>query len=172
MNGIKVTYNLQKGVMAFYNRELAVEYSRKWWNKRNPNFPQFQNDCTNFISQCLLAGGIPMKHSSNVSEGWWYNHSTKRWSLSWSVSHSLRWYLLNKKLATQVSDVSLLKVGDLIFLDFQGDGRIDHCTIVNSTGVFGVTVNAHTSDSYNRNYLYQDSTAYTENMRYHFLTIH
>lgn len=171
MKEVKVTYNLQKGVITFYNRELAVEYSRLWWNKRNPKFPQFQNDCTNFISQCLLAGGIPMERTNNVTEGWWYSQSSNRWSLSWSVSHSLRWYLLNKRLATQVNSVEDLQIGDLIFLDFQGDGRVDHCLIVNATNRNGVTVNAHTSDSYNRDYTYKDSSAYTDNIRYYFLAM-
>ena len=43
-----------------YNRQAAVQYANLWWNRRNPAFPNFDVDCTNYISQCLLAGA-PMR---------------------------------------------------------------------------------------------------------------
>ena len=51
--------------MATYNREAAVAYAQKWWNSHNPKFPVFDVDCTNFISQCLFAGGAPMRGQFN-----------------------------------------------------------------------------------------------------------
>ena len=52
-----------------YNREAAVRYANKWWDSRNPAFPAFDVDCTNFISQCLLAGGAPMHGYPNREVG-------------------------------------------------------------------------------------------------------
>lgn len=54
-----------------YDREAAVRYANEWWNGRNPAFPVFDVDCTNFISQCLLAGGAPMHGYPNRERGWW-----------------------------------------------------------------------------------------------------
>ena len=43
-----------------YDVEKAVEYARTYALKRNPDYPAFENNCTNFVSQCLVAGGISM----------------------------------------------------------------------------------------------------------------
>ena len=108
-----------------YDREAAVRYADTWWDSRNPAFPSFDVDCTNFISQCLLAGGAPMHGYPNRTSGWWLQGGT--WSFSWSVAHSLRWYLATSKkglTATQVSSAEQLGLGDVIAYDFEGDGRL------------------------------------------------
>ncbi len=64
-----------------------------------------------------------------------------------------------------------LELGDVIFYDFQGNGRIDHSVIVTSIQNGIPYVNAHTSDSINRPYLYEDSTAFTPSMTYFFYHI-
>jgi len=49
-----------------YDRKKAVEFAKKWgmngrwWTRANPDFNRHNNNCTNFISQCLYIGGIPM----------------------------------------------------------------------------------------------------------------
>lgn len=119
--------------MHYYNRQAAVDYANTWWDRHNPQFPAFQDDCTNFISQCLYAGGAPMRGMPNRSQGWWMVGLPERWSYSWSVAHSLRWYLETSTkglMATRVYSISELELGDVIFYDFTGDGRIDHSTIV------------------------------------------
>ena len=158
--------------MATYNREAAVAYANQWWNSANPAYPYFEVDCTNFISQCLRAGGAPMRGYPDRSRGWWIQGGS--WSYSWSVAHSLRWYLetSNQGLrAERVYDPSELEIGDVIFYDFAGDGRIDHSTIVTSMQNGVPYVNAHTSDSINRHYAYTDSTAYTPNIQYYYFHI-
>jgi len=40
-----------------YDRKKAVEYALKYAEKRNPAYPNVQLNCTNFVSQCLAAGG-------------------------------------------------------------------------------------------------------------------
>lgn len=42
-----------------YRRDLAVAYADRWWNAGNPAFEEFDVDCTNYVSQCLFAGGHP-----------------------------------------------------------------------------------------------------------------
>lgn len=56
-----------------YNRERAVEYARKWALSRNPLFYDFTGgggNCTNFVSQCLLAGSLVMDPTETF--GWYY----------------------------------------------------------------------------------------------------
>jgi len=65
-----------------------------------------------------------------------------------------------------------LKLGDVIFYDFQGNGRFDHSTIVTAKDADGMPlVNAHTTNSRMRYWSYEDSSAYTENIQYTFVTI-
>ncbi len=44
-----------------YSATKALEYAKKWYNKRNPEFSYkgMGSDCANFVSQCLFAGGMP-----------------------------------------------------------------------------------------------------------------
>lgn len=155
-----------------YNREKAVAYAQQWWNSYNPAFPHFEVDCTSYVSQCLLAGGAPQRGYPHREKGWWMGGGT--WSFSWSVSHSLRWYLEGSKQglkAKKVSSPDQLQPGDVIFYDFSGDGRIDHSTIVTSMHGGVPYVNAHTNNSRNRHWSYTSSPAYTPAIKYLFFHI-
>ena len=57
-----------------YDRLAAVQYAERWWNDYHPNFEKFAVDCTNFVSQCLYAGGAPMRGEPNRAKGWWYKN--------------------------------------------------------------------------------------------------
>ncbi|WP_102347610.1 amidase domain-containing protein [Bacillus sp. Marseille-P3661] len=157
-----------------YERRAAVQYAEKWWNSYNPKYKKFEVDCTNYVSQCLHEGGrIPMTDASSRNKGWWYNGTS--WSYSWAVAHSLRWYLSGARngiVAKEVSSASDLIPGDIICYDFQGDGRWDHNTIVVAKDQNNEPlVNAHTYNSRMRYWAYEDSTAYTPNIRYKFFHI-
>ena len=43
-----------------YNAEAAADYAREWCNKRNPRYETYSKDCANFVSQCLIAGGLDL----------------------------------------------------------------------------------------------------------------
>jgi hypothetical protein len=156
-----------------YDRMKAVQYAERWWNDYNPAYRKFEVDCTNYISQCLHAGGAPMRVFKDRAKGWWMMNDN--WSFSWSVANSLRWYLPAAKIglrAKEVSSAEELLPGDVICYDFQGDGRFDHTTIVTAKDGNGMPlVNAHTANSRKRYWAYEDSTAYTTNIKYKFLTI-
>lgn len=156
-----------------YNRLQAVKYAETWWNSYNPRYKKFDVDCTNFISQCLHAGGAPTTGYPNRSKGWWMQSNS--WSYSWTVAHSFRWYLPNSKRglkAVEVSGPEKLQLGDVICYDFEGDGRFNHTTIVTAKDADGMPlVNAHTTNSRKRFWAYKDSTAYTPNIKYVFLHI-
>lgn len=156
-----------------YNRLKAVQYAERWWNDYNPAYKKFEVDCTNYISQCLHAGGAPMRGYPSRSNGWWMQNNN--WSYSWSVANAMRWYLPGSKFglrAREVASAGKLKLGDVICYDFQGDGRFDHTTIVTGHDGNGMPlVNAHTANSRKRYWAYEDSTAYTPNIKYKFLSI-
>lgn len=153
-----------------YNREEAVRYAEKWWNAYNPVFPRFLVDCTNFVSQCLLAGGFVMHGYPERERGWWYRN--EEWSFSWSLAHSMRWYLGGLVLSGVVEEVQTpmeLYPGDIICYDFEGNNRWDHTTIVVKKDSNQMPlVNAHTDNSRQRYWAYRDSAAWTEQTRYLF----
>ena len=68
-----------------YDKNKAVQYARKYAMGRNKDFPfhyalfgVIDTDCTNFMSQCLYAGGIPMDNT-------WYckKYETYRHQIYW-----------------------------------------------------------------------------------------
>ena len=156
-----------------YNTMQAVDYANYYWNKRNPDFVSFDDNCTNFISQCLLEGGMKMAYTNNKSSGWWYKTPTN-YSYSWSVSRALYLYLINKTSGVrgrEVETANELEPGDLIFISFKG-AVIEHATIVVGYDENGEPlVNANTADSYYRYWRYTNSSAYTDRIRYHFVKI-
>ncbi len=156
-----------------YDRQQAVQYAERWWNDYNPAYRKFDVDCTNYVSQCLRAGGAPMRGYPNRAQGWWYqNHN---WSYSWAVAHSLHWYLSTSKSGLRAKEVNRpehLELGDVICYDFDGDGRWQHTTIVVAKDQYNMPlVNAHTTNSRMRYWAYEDSTAYTDSIQYKFFHI-
>ncbi|ATW24090.1 amidase domain-containing protein [Candidatus Formimonas warabiya] len=161
-----------------YDRAAAVRYAQKWWNNYNPSFHSFSVDCTNYVSQVLYAGGIPMTYTGKANTGWWYSGSgtpEDKWSYSWTVAHSLRWYLASGKgtlRAEPADSAQLLLPGDVICYDWDGDGVWQHNTVVVGLNGDGQPlVNAHTNNSQNRYWDYQDSLAWTEKTKYLFWRI-
>lgn len=153
-----------------YYRQKAVQYAEIWWNSYNQKYPHFANDCTNYISQCLQAGGFPLEQTNSKTKGWWCKK--KQWSYSWAVSHSLQLYLSGSPLTRIVDSVEMLFYGDLIFYDFEGDGRFNHTTIITGKDAEGTPlVNAHSTNSRQRYWDYTDSSAYSSNTTYKFLHI-
>ncbi|KKI91534.1 hypothetical protein WQ54_14155 [Bacillus sp. SA1-12] len=156
-----------------YDRLAAVQYAERWWNSANPAYKNFDVNCTNFISQCLHAGGAMMRGYPNRSSGWWMQQNN--WSYSWTVANSMRSFFLHSKVglrAEVVDSAEQLMPGDVICYDFQGDGRYDHTTFVVAKDQENMPlVNAQTYNSRMRYWAYEDSTAYTPNIKYTFFRI-
>ncbi|HZG77655.1 MAG TPA: amidase domain-containing protein [Paenibacillus sp.] len=162
-----------------YDREAARAYAERHWNEPNPQFIHFDVDCTNYVSQCLYAGGAPMHYGAGRESGWWYRGRSggrEMWSFSWSVAHAFHWYLMsgrNEGLAAErVPEPTDLTIGDVICYDFDGDGRFEHTAVV--TGADGAgrpLVNAHTTNSRARYWDYRDSYAWTDRTVYRFFRI-
>lgn len=156
-----------------YNRLDAVKYAERYWQNPNKHFKTFDVDCTNFISQCLLAGGIPMTGQKVRGKGWWYTGES--WSYSWAVANAFRWYLSedrNTMGAVQTDAPDQLMPGDVICYDFEGDGKWNHSTMVTEKDAYGMPlVNARTVSSRHRYWSYEDSYAYTDKTAYRFFHI-
>ncbi|MHB8070673.1 MAG: amidase domain-containing protein [Candidatus Cryosericum sp.] len=126
---------------ATYNPLKAIQYADKWWNKRNPAFVSYGfSDCANFVSQCLIAGGLNLKTSTLAD---------KKGSIA--QCSSLDTYLTKtlkatvwKKTPAQPAPTTL-QVGDVaIFGNWWG---LRHAAIVSAKQSNGQPLfNAHTYD--------------------------
>ena len=139
-----------------YDRRGAVSYALKWAYSRNPRFYDFEDiggDCTNFVSQCLYAGGGGMNFSSE--NGWYYIDTNNR-SPSWTGVEFLRTFLLTNEgtgVYGEQSELSGLLPGDVIQLR-NSAGRLYHTMIVSFIFYPAVPENificSHSYDARNR----------------------
>ena len=120
-----------------YDNIAARDYAYKWWNGRNPLYAYKNgckvtdkscwNDCTNFVSQALYAGGMKMKQGSSYT-------SSSSWSYGVVPSHTWggaqNFYLHWKSRAGVASSVSDLQTGDAVNADFDNDGDMEHTAII------------------------------------------
>ncbi len=135
-----------------YDRAAAVRYARRWAFARNPAYYAFDGvggDCTNFVSQCLFAGGGVMNFTPLY--GWYYRTAEDR-TPSWTGVRFLCDFLLqNDGPGPYGEETSLrgLQAGDVVQL---GDaaGNFYHSCLV-SGFAFGVPLlAAHSADAFLR----------------------
>ena len=69
----------------FVGSNLGTDSSLGW----NPNYPHFGNDCTNFASQALFAGGWPMQDGNGDGVTAWYFHNSTDYALPWTLAEYL-----------------------------------------------------------------------------------
>ncbi|MFZ5827133.1 MAG: amidase domain-containing protein [Bacillota bacterium] len=153
-----------------YDRLQAVQYAAFWWSGYNPMFRAFPGeDGTNFVSQALWSGGMDMEVTNRRDKGWWYLGPNEQWSYSWTVAHSLRWYLETSGRGKKRSAASELELGDVISYDWNGDDVWDHQAIVVGFDPEGEPLMAaHSAPSWGRPWRYTDSPAYTPATKYLF----
>ena len=156
-----------------YDRIRAFQYAERWWNDHNPQFQNMGVDCTNFVSQVLYAGGFPMQAGGRGS-GWWYRSGRRpEWSYSWAVADALARHLQAGRAPFRAEILNRpedLTIGDVICYDWRGAGQYGHNTVVTGRDANGrPLVNAHTVNSHQRYYSYEDSYAWTAGTRYLFI---
>ncbi|NQX48824.1 amidase domain-containing protein [Paenibacillus tritici] len=162
-----------------YRREEAAAYADLWWKEGNPEFEIFEVDCTNYVSQCLFAGGAPINYTGKRETGWWYKGykgAQEWWSFSWAVSDSLHRHLSGNHSSGLRAEIverpEQLMLGDIIQYDWDGNGHYQHSTIVTAFDAGGMPlVNARTVSSRHRFWDYKDSYAWTDQTAYRFFHI-
>ena len=120
-----------------YNRSAFVNYGMQWHNGTNPNYNVLGNDCANFGSQCLKAGGAPddkvaPSGSTHPDDYKWYYDGQQRYS--WYAAQGLRYYLRNNNgsssnigvKAAKVSTISSVYEGDFAFNIDPSNDRATH----------------------------------------------
>lgn len=125
-----------------YDRIGAIQYARRWALSRNPKFQDYEEwggNCTNYISQCVNAGGIPMdSYGDNVMKKWYW-YSDKKRTPSWTAAQPFFEYFTRNNndntnnfgvYATE-SNYEEMELGDIVQLI--KDGKAYHTMII--TGI-------------------------------------
>lgn len=143
-----------------YDRGRAVEYAKRWALSRNPLFTDFAGvggDCTNFVSQAILAGCCKMNDTPTF--GWYYASPDNR-APSWSGVDEFFNFMTGNgdfpKILSRVgpfgyvTDRDYAAFGDVVQLANR-DGEFYHTLIITGNTPDGdILVSAHTNDALNR----------------------
>lgn len=135
-----------------YNRTLAVRYALRHYNAPNPDYANLDTtgaggDCSNFTSQCLNAGGWPMDYrQTGFDTEWWYRRVgtdpydaqlNDWWSCTWALAELQFRYMSHNggeilNITSSVRRARRLRIGDICYYDWDGDGILTHSAMVTS----------------------------------------
>ena len=142
-----------------YNRQRAVNYAEAWALRRNPLFLNFAGrggDCTNFISQCLLAGSCTMDFTPDF--GWYYVSPEDRAPAWTSVDYFYDFITEQPAFARENAGIGPfgrevrareIEIGDFIQLADEA-GEYYHTLIITGFEPNDILICAHTDDALNR----------------------
>lgn len=156
-----------------YNRNAAYDYSQKYYDDYNDDYPEMDSDCANFVSQCLYEGGVEMDDTWYMKEQHpWnrlFNHLIKDKSQNWSFDWSLSWsmadnqykyfkenYAINTykieredSISEFVKEHPNIQIGDLLYFHYteEDDDDVRHATIISKIDDFEIYYAGHTSNT-------------------------
>lgn len=129
-------------------RDLIVGYAVKWSDPntkskfyRNPDYRNYgDNDCSNFVSQSMRAGGWSDLTGVYLSDSyWWYNWANQ--TRTWTEVNAFWRFATGQRRGTQVASVSCycspsnvswkqLSAGDVMQADWDSNGSWDHNMVI------------------------------------------
>lgn len=142
-----------------YDRNRAVEYAKKWAFSRNPLFYDFSEiggNCTNFVSQCVLAGSCVMNPTPTYG---WYYYAPEDRSPSWTgvsffydfLTGKPEYQKQNGRIGPYGREVrrERIRQGDVVQLQNE-DGVWYHSVLVSGFSEKEILVAAQSIDSFDR----------------------
>lgn len=135
--------------MIKYNRENAINYAQKFALGKNPKYYHFEGiggDCTNFVSQCILAGGAKMNYDKYY--GWFYINKDNR-SPSWTSVKYFERFLLSSSspgIQAEITPIDQLEIGDIIQIR-QKEYGFNHTVIISKITIDEIYVCSHSYDA-------------------------
>ena len=142
-----------------YVRERAVEYALRWALSRNPLFPDFAGiggDCTNFVSQAILAGSCVM--NDTLDFGWYYFSPENRAPAWTGVQFFYNFITGNPEYLRENGGegpfgaevpTTMIEPGDVVQLANE-QGTYYHTLMITGRDGDDFLVSAHTDDARNR----------------------
>lgn len=128
-----------------YNNAAAVKYADKYtsnpikaevnelvWNKQ---YKTYENDCANFVSQCLLAGGVKTTSLWYPDSLYWIRTGSPKYATDGITSY------MQKRNAFYLTNYNAVSAGGFICLT-----KESHVVLVTSNDSITVLFNSHTND--------------------------
>jgi len=180
-----------------YNRNAAASYADSYVNPSahgGTNYPDYYNsayyktqpnDCANFVSQSMHAGGAPyIGWRIHNSSSWWYDNNgtypnqtnDDDWPLTWvNVDYQYPFMLNHFGTEIPISDVNIggLLKGDIVYYDWDAQNGVNHVAVVAytyidySSGTYAVLVDCHNYDYYHVRWDYAGSQNTSTGPIYH-----
>ena len=148
-----------------YDITAVLNYASNWWNRtNNSDYSYYANyygmdtsrndyndlddgcsgqsnpargwsDCADFVSQCILAGGVPQIKTGILlphqrTTNWYYSNSKP--SHTWGGANNFHQHWAERVGVT--TNTSVLNVGDVVSVDFGNDGSVDHIMLIVESG--------------------------------------
>lgn len=134
---------ITNGVSQTYSREAATAYALAHGDAPPDDengYHVFNNNCMNFVSQCLKAGGWPQVLGFYKStDAWWH---TGDWpfyaSYPWINSHYWYNFTLNSKRGERIYNIWDLWFGDVLQFSWHNTNIMDHTAIVSFRSNSGI----------------------------------
>lgn len=135
-----------------YDRNAATSYADQWALSRNWFwYPIYGNDCTNFVSQALAAGGYHQVDGDINSDSVWFGDSWwDQWSVTWiNAPHNYNFQMNHypggwlQKVTSWSIDGMAYKAsfdaanqiqGDVLYYDWNGTDGITHAAFQVNAG--------------------------------------
>ncbi|MBS6504052.1 MAG: amidase domain-containing protein [Clostridium sp.] len=135
---------------AGYNYTAMANYLEKYWSNYNSAYRSFPgNDCTNFVSQALRAGGWQDKPGwYKNSNYWWYNSSNQSWS--WTAVDYWGSFARNSGRTSHLSNVWYLGIGDVLQVKAKGSSQKNHTMMVSYVSNGTPYFTYHSTNRYRR----------------------
>jgi len=145
----------KSGVSAAYSYNKMVAYADKYWDHHNDAYRTYGNDCTNFISQAMLAGGWGPKGGALIqrtsNKYWFYGPTKFTTSYTWAGAENWYWFAKKHEKRTKIlGNVWQLAKSDVLQADWTRNNNIDHSMIVTKKYQGTPYLTYHTGDTHNK----------------------
>lgn len=138
-----------------YNYAAMVTYAVAYWDTYNSSYREYTNDCTNFISQIMSAGGWTYVGSGILDRAdnskWYYGSFTSTTSYTWAGAENWYWFATGSTRTTVIPNIWNLALADVLQADWDADGNISHSMFVTSLDLTGeIYLTYHTTDTFGK----------------------
>ncbi|MFZ3492258.1 amidase domain-containing protein [Streptomyces sp. 5.8] len=141
------------GPLAGYNYTSMVNYARKYSLRGNGNFRTYGQDCTNFISQAVAAGGWAQTSGGIFDRAntrkWWYGSLSSTTSYTWAGAENWYWFARNSGRAKNISNVWNMFPSDVLQADWgpNPNSNLNHTMMVTGREGGMLYLSYHTPNS-------------------------
>jgi hypothetical protein len=141
-----------------YSRSATASYARKHALSPNHAYITYSNDCTNFVSQALYAGGWSMIFGKDICSErkndnvWWFKRNECKRRLlpnihashTWGAAENFRRFIAFSGRGSLTSNVMSLEIGDVLQMNFSGGETAGHTMIVTKKSSTNIYLSYHT----------------------------